>query len=369
MYIKTKYSALLLFSATATMLIGCQTGNVSNNSRCVAGKTDSTKESEKCVTQLASKDPKDPENLYLEEVYGKKALGWVEAHNESSRPQFENDTRFSEIKSAALKVMDDPNKMIHVAFSGDWAYNFWQDEKNVRGLWRRTSIENYLSGERKWEVLLDIDALAKKENKNWIFGGSNRFKDRALIYLSDGGKDAKVVREFDIPSKSFVSDGFILPEGKNAVSWINEDEVFLGLAIGEDEATDSGYPRQTRIWKRGESYKKAKVVYSGDKKDVSVSAGVSRDEEDSPARYKIIKRGLDFFNTDRFILRDDGKLVKLEIPTDASLNIEIDQAFVTLKSDWVYQNKTYKVGSLIKFDLEQFISGSIQPEYTTFAFL
>ena len=28
---------------------------------------------------------------------------------------------------------------------GDYIYNFWQDENNPRGIWRRTTLKSYLS--------------------------------------------------------------------------------------------------------------------------------------------------------------------------------------------------------------------------------
>ena len=39
-------------------------------------------------------------------------------------------------------------------------YNFWRDDSNVRGVWRKTSIESYQAEEIEWENILDIDQLA-----------------------------------------------------------------------------------------------------------------------------------------------------------------------------------------------------------------
>lgn len=340
---------LTLLLATIQTLTACQT---SSHSRCIAGDSNSDEKGDACVTQLSENNP---ENLYLEEVYGKKALAWVEKHNQASLPKIDSDPRYTNIKDETLKIMNDPHKLLNISFIGDWAYNFWQDEKNIRGIWRRTSIKNHLNGKPEWDILLDIDELAKKENKNWTYAGVQIFKDRALIKLSDGGKDAHSLREFDIQTKLFVKDGFILPEGKNDASWLNEDELFLGLALGENEVTESGYPRQMRIWRRGEDFKKSKIVFSGDIKNVAVSASATRDEEESPARYKLIHQSVDFFNTEKFILQNDGSLTKLNLPTDSSIDVDQDQVYIHLKSDWKVKNKTYKVGSLLNIGIEDLI--------------
>ncbi len=63
----------------------------------------------------------------------------------------------------------------------------------MRGLWRHTTLESYQSDKPKWQTVLDIDALAKREKANWIFKGADCLapeETRCLVSLSDGGKDA-----------------------------------------------------------------------------------------------------------------------------------------------------------------------------------
>lgn len=313
-----------------------------------------------CESSLSNEEA--PENLYLEEVYGKDAIKWVEDRNKTRSSTFENDPRFQNLKDSTLKIMNDPKKLISVSFHNDWAYNFWQDAKNVRGLWRRMPIADYLKGQRQWQILIDFDELAKLENKNWVYGGATRYKNRALIRLSLGGKDAKVTREFDLDTQTFVEDGFSLPEGKNEIRWINENEVFLGLALDDDQVTDSGYPKDVRIWKRGTRFQSSKVIYRADKKDISSSAYVSRDEEDGPVRYKYLSRSIDFFNNEYFIVRDDNTLAKLDVPTDADLEIDEGQTYLTLKSAWEFNGTKYKPGSLLKIDIEKLLSRTATAE-------
>ncbi len=304
----------------------------------------------------------DPENIYLEEVRGEKALTWVNAQNARSLPLFEKDLKFNEIQAKALKIMDDPQKLIHVSFSDDWAYNFWKDAKSVRGIWRRMPLTDYLQGKNSWETLIDIDALAKAEGKNWVYGGSSLFKNRALVFLSDGGKDSKETREFDLNSKIFIKNGFELADSKSSISWINENEVFLGLADSKDEVTPSGYPKKVRLWKRGQNAQSSPIIYSGEDKDIWIYGYATRNEENGPEHYKLISRGIDFYNSELFVLSASGKLQKLNVPTDSEKEFDQDDLYLTLKSDWNYQGAKYKVGSLLKLKMSEILNDSAKIE-------
>src|SRR5690606_1925606 len=144
-----------------------------------------------------------------------------------------------------------------------FAYNYWQDAKNPKGLWRRTTVADYQSASPTWEVLLDVDALAAAEKENWVFKGAACApgQTRCLISLSRGGGDAVVVREFDVPARRWVTDGFNLPEAKSDVNWVDDDTILFGTDFGEGSLTTSGYPRIVKEWKRGQAIAEARTVY------------------------------------------------------------------------------------------------------------
>ena len=141
-----------------------------------------------------------------------------------------------------------------------YVYNFWQDANHPKGLWRRTGIADYQSHDPKWDMLLDVDALAKAEKENWVFGGAecSPGQMRCLIRLSRGGGDAVVIREYDLNAKRFAADGFQLPEAKTDASYLNDQTVLFATA--KDGATDSGYARIIKQWKRGEPLAAAKTL-------------------------------------------------------------------------------------------------------------
>lgn len=205
------------------------------------------------ATSVSAKETNDP-YIWLEDVEGKKALEWVEEKNKVSLSYLQSQPLYEDLYETNLDILNSDERIPYVSEMNGYFYNFWRDENNVRGVWRRTTLEEYKKATPKWEVILDIDALAEKENENWVYKGSNcLYPDYklCLISLSRGGADATVVREFNVATKSFVKDGFQLPEAKSSLSWIDEDTVFVGTDFGAESLTDSGYPRIVKLWKRG----------------------------------------------------------------------------------------------------------------------
>jgi prolyl oligopeptidase len=295
--------------------------------------------------------------LWLEDVEGQKALEWVEARNVESLAILQKLPEYQPLYDRNLAVYDSEDSIAYPRIRGDFLYNFWRDAKNERGLWRRTTIEEYSKDEPSWEILLDLDALAKTEDENWVWHGASCLHPdykRCLISLSRGGADAYVTREFDIPTKTFVEDGFYLPESKGGASFLDMDTVLVGTNFGEGSMTDSGYPRITRLWKRGTPLADAKTLYEGSKEDVGVfSMLVHTSEKD----YPIVVVAPSFFTNIYYLLRD-GELKKLDIPADADLEtIFQNQLLIGLKSDWKRDGKTWKQGTLVSIDIDDLLRG------------
>ncbi|MYK45309.1 MAG: S9 family peptidase [Gammaproteobacteria bacterium] len=294
--------------------------------------------------------------LWLEDVTGDGALAWVEDRNRATRDAFAEDPEFESLEQRLLAIFDADDRIPYVYKAGDWYYNLWQDEHNPRGLWRRTTLEEYRKPDPSWEVVLDIDALGKAEGENWVYGGASILVptyDRCLLRLSRGGSDADVVREFDLVAKTFVDGGFSLPEAKQNVAWAGPDEIFVATDFGPGTMTDSGYARIVKLWRRGQPLGDAITVFEGETSDVSVGAYA----ELSPGfEMQFVYRGRDFYNSDRYIRRD-GELVPLAIPTDAGYAVHRGWLYVTPRSDWVLAGRTHATGSLLAIELERFLAG------------
>src|SRR5262249_33655542 len=146
-----------------------------------------------------------------------RALGWVREQNTLSTKELESSAVFEPIRTRLLSILDSKERIPYVSKHGEYYYNFWRDEKNPRGLWRRTSLAEFKKSEPIWEIVLDLDKLSTAENENWVWKGYDVLYptyDRCLVFLSRGGADAVVVREFDLKSREFIKDGFFLPEAK-----------------------------------------------------------------------------------------------------------------------------------------------------------
>ena len=307
-------------------------------------------------TLSASADEAGDPHLWLEEVTGEKPLAWVKARNAESVAALTESELFKDLNQRLLKILDSDARIPFVSKAGDYYYNFWRDAKNKRGLWRRTTLEEYRKPKPEWETVLDLDALAAEENENWVWKGSSFLKpsyDRALVSLSRGGADATVSREFDVTSKSFVKDGFILPEAKSRIGWRDVDSLFVATDFGPGSLTRSGYPRVVREWRRGTPLDQAAPVFEGHSDDVSVGATHSQ----TPGYERDwVTRSITFWTTELF-LRRDGKLLKIEKPDDAEAFADRDLLFIELRTSWKISEKTYPAGALLAADFEGFLKG------------
>jgi len=305
---------------------------------------------------LVASDAADP-YLWLEDVEGAEALAWVEQRNQESLSVLEKLPQYQRMFDQNLAVYDSQERIPYPRIRGRYVYNFWQDASNERGLWRRTTLEQYASGEPEWEILLDLDELARTENENWVWKGSSCLQpayQRCLLSLSRGGADATVIREFDIPSKSFVADGFNIPEAKSDMIFFDQDTVFVGTDFGAGSMTQSGYPRITKKWQRGKTLEEAEVMYEGKAEDIGIIASVFHAPEKS---YPFVIRQDTFFTSEVFYYHG-GKLLKLDIPADAVMETVFrNQLLLSLKTDWRRDGAIWKQGSLVSIDLDELLSG------------
>jgi prolyl oligopeptidase len=299
--------------------------------------------------------------LWLEEVTGERALDFARAHNDVVMARFASSDRFTELEGRILEMLDTDTKIAYPLRRGRWLYNFWRDAEHPRGLWRRTTFAEYAKESPDWEVLIDLDALATAEDENWVWGGAGVLRpeqSRALISLSRGGADAKVVREFDLERREFIDPedgGFHLPEAKSQISWIDIDSVYVGTDFGPESLTDSGYPRIAKRWRRGTPLAEAETVFEGEAGDVVVSAGYDR----TPGYERhYVGRATDFFNEEVYLLEDDGSLRHLDVPADASESWYKDWLLIRLKSPWEVGGASYPAGALLAIDFVRFLSGA-----------
>lgn len=299
--------------------------------------------------------------LWLEEVEGEAALDWVTTQNERSLDAIQSIRVYEDNYAKALAIATSNDRIPSGTVRDGYVYNFWQDETNVRGLWRRTPLDSYKTDAPDWETVLDFDQLAANENKNWVFKGANCFKpdgaEKTLCFvsLSDGGKDAVINREFDLENKSFVEGGFETTEAKQGLAWVDHDTVLVGTDWGGDGSTltESGYPSSVRLWTRGQSLAEATELYAGELSDVGVWPW-SSELDDGTMIYGAVEA--DTFFTSTYWLLHEGAPIAFPIPQKSSLgDVYKGWQFVTLQEDWAVDDETFMTGDLVAFNLKQFL--------------
>ncbi len=299
---------------------------------------------------------RDP-NLWLETIDGPTQLDWVKQQNAQTVKKYADSAEFKQLDARILEVLDSHDRIPVVSKIGDRLYNFWRDQDHPRGIWRRTTLAEYRKDQPAWETVIDLDALGKAENENWVWHGAFCLKpdnQRCLVALSRGGADASVVREFDLPTLQFVKDGFMLPEAKTDVAWMDKDHLYVATDFGPGSMTNSSYPRIVKEWKRGTPLAGAVTVYEAKADDMSVSA--FRDQTPGFQR-DFVTRQIAFYDSETFVRGKDGKLTRIDVPTDANIGVQREWLLVEPRSDWRVGDKTYKSGSLLATRFDDYMAG------------
>ncbi|MCX2180445.1 prolyl oligopeptidase family serine peptidase [Streptomyces sp. SKN60] len=300
----------------------------------------------------------DDPYLWLEEVEGERALDWVRERNAETAAELAGGDGFAGLVAELREVLDAPDRIPYTRRRGPYLYNFWQSAEHTKGVWRRTTLDEYRTDAPAWDVLLDLDALAAEEGEDWTWAGAQVLRPayrRALVSLARGGGDAVVVREYDLAERAFVADGFTLPEAKTDIGWIDEDHVFVGTDEGPGSLTASGYPRTVRRWRRGTPLDAAELVHEGQESDLVVSAWhdpTEGFERDFVVRYR------DFWHHETHLIDDEGELRRLDLPEDADSSVHREWLLVTPKAPWLGQ----PAGALLAFRFDAFLAGRREPE-------
>ncbi len=291
---------------------------------------------------------------WLEDVYSKKSLDWVRAHDAASAKILEGDPRFSKLYADALRIAESPDRLPSPDFEGGAIYNTWQDAKHVRGIFRRTTLADYLTPHPHWKTVVDFDALGQKDHKSWVDAGIPSLypgNSLCLVGLSDGGEDAHIYREFNLRSGQFVKGGFELPRAKSDVSWLDANHLVVDSEWTKGDVTESGYPYIVKMWKRGTPLSAAKEIFRGTKKDVAAHGFVLNDGQGH--RYTFIGRDRTFFESDQY-LWTPRKTSKMAIPAKTGIDgLLDDQLIITINDDWTPtgSKRMYPKGSVLALDM------------------
>lgn len=285
---------------------------------------------------------------WLNENTSRRALSWVRQENEKTLGELTADPRFDAFEREAAAVLTAPDRLPQIQIRGDHVYNYWQDEARIFGVWRRSSYGAFIAGAPEWETLIDLDALSAEENREWILQGTSFApgeSNRVLVRLSHKGQDTFELREYDLDEKSFVEDGFALPESKSRVSWVDEDTVILASALDGAPKTESGAPKTLAIWRRGTAPNEAEAPYfKAEYEDFTAFPAFTGFTGDSMA----VAQGVDFFARAYWLRDPQGVLHPLPLPAKITpMGVYKGDLALVLEQDWAPGGQAFNNGDLI----------------------
>jgi prolyl oligopeptidase len=345
------------------------------------------------IKTTAEKAAEEDPYIWLEDVESEESLNFARDANAKCLEKLGDPTKGPSY-DRILKVLESQDRIPHVTCHGRdengerVLFNFWKDQEHPKGIWRKTTEEEYKKDKPKWTTILDVDKLAETDDISWVWKGSTllpRKRDpangkvvtRALLSLSRGGSDASHLKEFDLTTQDFVpeGEGFRLPEAKTRASYKSRDVLLVGSDFGEGSLTDSGYPRVVKEWTRGTKIEDAPVVFEGEKTDVAVNGYIADERNWGGDIWQVHSRSITFYTSkywmatltedhllkpeDRPVGLPDLEFKEMEIQEDAEMDYLGKLLFISLRSDWTPKDDgvAYKQGSLIYCDFEKFWSG------------
>jgi prolyl oligopeptidase len=299
--------------------------------------------------------------LWLEQVDSAKAMEWVRAENAKTAAVLDNDPRYAGLFKQALELAEAKDRIPRPRFLDRQIFNQWQDADHIRGIWRRTSLEDFGTPSPTWTTVLDLDVLAKTENANWFWAGADCEQPNeryCMVRLSDGGEDAVTLREFDLRSARFVDGGFALPRGKQDSAWAGPKTLLVAREWKPGELTRSGYPFVVKRIERRQPLSAAVEVFRGTPDDVAVAPLALNDG--AGHRALVIERRVSFFEAEYLLVGARGT-TKLALPPKVDIDAFVaGRLIVSLKQDWKPAGeKTFPQGSLVSIDLA---AAAVEPE-------
>ncbi len=300
--------------------------------------------------------PDDP-FLWLEDVQGARALDWVGDQNQRSVSALASDDGFKQLQQAIRSILDADTRIPAVQKIGPHLYNFWRDAQHERGIWRRTTLDDYRKPSPPWDTVLDLDAINRAEGTVWVWKGVSCLRPdfkRCLVDLSPGGSDASVTREFDIDTRQWVPGGFERPLAKGSLSWIDRDTVFVATDFGDGSLTTSGYARIVKRWTRGTPMSAATTVYQAQPDDLGVWAW----HDPTPGfERSFVNRARAFYNDELLWLAPGGALRKIDVPNSVKKQVHREWLLLRPREDWTVDGRTFKGGALLATRFDHFMRG------------
>lgn len=297
---------------------------------------------------------------WLEQIDAPPVLQWVQQQNAQALAALTKTPAYQRTYASALEYVNAkpvatgrPGLQRHQSSTDD----FQLDAAHPRGILRHALASKNQRGETVWREL-DFQQLSTQEQKNWRYVGNScapKAPDLCLLYLSEGGGDAFVVREYDFIRNQFVENGFSLPAGRHVIHWLSDQQLIIGTNFGPGSLSRSGFANELRLWQRGTPLANAKTIFRGDAQAVSVNAfGL----QTATLNLTFLQEIRTFHDTYLHIWQDNQAL-SLQKPAKADIaGVLGDELLLSLQQDWPEQGM--RSGSLVSIDLVALLKGRLQ---------
>jgi prolyl oligopeptidase len=170
----------------------------------------------------------------------------------------------------------------------------------------------------------------------------------------DADRQPDRVRQPDRRPPDRARGGFELPEAKGGVDWIDPDTLLLSSAFGgPDMATDSGYARSIRLWRRGADLTQLPILFETTRTAMGVWGWVDR--LDRTRLWYAERPG--FFDQRLWLGDIAGTRTRIDLPEDVEIAIEGDWLAVKRRSDWTIGERIWPADTLLGISLAAYRAG------------
>lgn len=285
----------------------------------------------------------------------------VQAHAQTRR-QFMQSDAFERLKQDIVAQLQDERQIPFCQEHRARMYHFYQSSDYPKGVYRVCSAAAYRAGIPDWEILFSVADFDDILGDDVYLDGVSHYVEqpnRALLSLSVAGGDTAYTLEFDLSAGQIVPGGFHFPAGKSHIAWRDENSVWVCPAWDERQLTESGYPREVWLLRRGETFSDGLPVYRMEEAGMMVNAWRYLDGQGAPV--DLIESASGFFTKDYLQVLPDGRAVPLALPKDCDIvGYLAGQLLIQLREAWVRANRSYPAGSLVAVKLNKGELGEAQ---------
>jgi prolyl oligopeptidase len=254
---------------------------------------------------------------WLEEPRGESALTWARAHTRATQELLEARPAYAEISADLRHLLSVEAPLPGVAILGDKFVRLLRDSGHPHGVLQvasRGDADSHVT----WRDALDVDALRRAEGipyeLQWDRPADSCLPpayDRCILRLSPGGGDAVELREFDLTTRSFVTDGFFLPASLAQAVWLDANQLLVTHTLGDAPRTAGGLGAAVHRWRRGEAIASAPVVFHARAGDVVLMlSGVGSGAH----RQGVATRAINYSTFELVLIDASGGVTPVDLP-------------------------------------------------------